>query len=67
MVFLAVPLGAMEQTFREMVGKLQPDAVITDGGSAKASVIEDCKSAFGELPPGFCSRASHRWHGKQRC
>lgn len=53
MVFLAVPLGAMEQTFREMVGKLQTDAVITDGGSAKASVIEDCRSAFGELPPGF--------------
>ncbi len=52
-VFLAVPLGAMGATFKSMVGKLQPGTIITDGGSAKASVIEDCRAAFGELPAGF--------------
>ena len=36
LVFLAVPLGAMGQAFRSMRDHLQPDAVITDGGSAKA-------------------------------
>lgn len=53
LVFLAVPLGAMAETFKAMVGKILPDAVITDGGSAKASVIEDCRRAFGTLPTGF--------------
>uniref|UniRef100_UPI003D0B005F prephenate dehydrogenase/arogenate dehydrogenase family protein n=1 Tax=Sedimenticola sp. TaxID=1940285 RepID=UPI003D0B005F len=39
MVFLAVPLGAMRDTFAAMQGHLAADTVITDGGSAKASVI----------------------------
>jgi len=53
LVFLAVPLGAMGHAFKSMCGHLQPDAVITDGGSAKACVVEACRDAFGELPPGF--------------
>ena len=53
LVFLAVPLGAMGHAFKSMRGHLQPDAVITDGGSAKACVVEACRDAFGELPPGF--------------
>ncbi len=53
MVFLAVPLGAMEQTFAAMRGHLAEDAVITDGGSAKASVVAACEAGLGELPPGF--------------
>ncbi|MEW7980993.1 MAG: prephenate dehydrogenase/arogenate dehydrogenase family protein [gamma proteobacterium symbiont of Phacoides pectinatus] len=53
LVFLAVPLGAMASTFAAMRGHLKEDAVITDGGSVKASVIEDCRAAFGELPSGF--------------
>lgn len=53
MIFVAVPLGAMEQTFRAMQGHLAPDAVITDGGSTKASVVADALKAFGAVPPGL--------------
>ena len=53
MVFLAVPLGAMEQTFAAMAGHLSNDVVITDGGSAKASVVAACEAGLGGLPPGF--------------
>lgn len=53
MIFLAIPLGAMESTFREMRGYLGDDALITDGGSAKGSVVEACRLGLGCLPPGF--------------
>ncbi len=53
MIFVAVPLGAMASTFAAMRGHLAEDAVITDGGSAKASVIADAIEAFGELPANF--------------
>lgn len=53
MVFLAVPLGAMRAAFSAMQGHLSTDAVITDGGSAKASVVADAKAAFGALPANF--------------
>jgi len=53
MVFVAVPLGAMKSTFQAMQGHLLPDAIITDGGSAKASVVRGAVEAFGELPPNF--------------
>jgi len=53
MVFVAVPLGAMKSTFQAMLGRLAPDAIITDGGSAKTSVVKDAAEAFGELPPNF--------------
>jgi len=53
MVFLAVPLGAMESAFRKMRGNIDVDALITDGGSAKASVVEACQTGLGSLPPGF--------------
>ncbi|TVO73614.1 prephenate dehydrogenase [Sedimenticola selenatireducens] len=49
MIFLAVPLGAMRETFAAMKGHLSADAVITDGGSAKFSVIDDCREVFGEV------------------
>lgn len=52
-VFLAVPLGAMRDAFNAMKGHLKPGAVITDGGSSKASVVEDAKVVFGELPSRF--------------
>ncbi|MDF1529963.1 MAG: prephenate dehydrogenase/arogenate dehydrogenase family protein, partial [Sedimenticola sp.] len=53
MIFMAVPLGAMRETFAAMRGHLAADAVITDGGSAKFSVIDDCRSVFGEILPNF--------------
>lgn len=53
MVVVAVPLGAMEACFAEMAGHLKDTAVITDVGSAKASVVAAAKAAFGHLPSGF--------------
>ena len=53
MVVVAAPLGAMESCFGSMVGHLSADAVITDVGSAKGSVIAAARRAFGQLPAGF--------------
>ena len=53
MVFLAVPLGAMRDAFAAMKGHLAVDAVVTDGGSAKGSVVRDCEAVFGEDLPFF--------------
>ncbi len=53
MIFLAVPLGAMRDAFAAMQGKILDGAVITDGGSAKGSVVEDCRAVFGEDLPAF--------------
>jgi prephenate dehydrogenase len=53
LVFLAVPLGAMRDAFAAMRGALPADALITDGGSAKGSVVADCRAAAPELLPRF--------------
>jgi prephenate dehydrogenase len=51
MVFLAVPLGAMRGVFEAIEGRLRPDAVVTDGGSVKGSVVADALAVFGAVPP----------------
>lgn len=43
MVFVAVPMGAMAAVFKQIDSHLKPGAVITDGGSAKSSVMKDAK------------------------
>jgi prephenate dehydrogenase len=53
LIFLAVPLGAMRETFAAMQGHLDEDAIVTDGGSAKACVVADARAVFGTLPPRF--------------
>ena len=53
MVFVAVPLGAMASVFAAIRDSLEPEAVVTDGGSAKASVVADAERAFGEVPGWF--------------
>jgi prephenate dehydrogenase len=53
MIVVAVPVGAMEGVFASIAPYLSADAVITDVGSTKASVVEAAKKAFGELPAGF--------------
>lgn len=53
MVFVAVPLGAMASTFAAMKDRLTPGAIITDGGSAKGSVVKDCRAVFGNSLSGF--------------
>ena len=53
MVLVAVPLGAMRGVFEAIRPGLSPQAVITDVGSAKGSVVADAQAAWGELPAGF--------------
>ncbi len=53
MVFLAVPLGAMRDAFAAMRDVLGDDALITDGGSAKGSVVNDCRDAAPDLLARF--------------
>lgn len=47
MVVVAVPLGAMASVFQAMTASLDADAVITDVGSAKASVVEAARKYLG--------------------
>ncbi len=53
LVFVSVPLGAMATVFASIKDALAEGAVVTDGGSAKASVVEDVKKAVGRLPAWF--------------
>jgi prephenate dehydrogenase len=53
MIFLAVPLGSMRDALAAMRDHLAEGAVITDGGSAKASVLEDARAVFGRIPAHF--------------
>ncbi len=53
MVVLAVPLGAMQSIFTAIAPALAADAVLTDVGSAKGSVVKAAERAFTELPNGF--------------
>ncbi len=53
MVFLAVPVGAMEVVLRAIAPQLPADAVLTDAGSTKVSVIAAAQRVFGALPAGF--------------
>jgi prephenate dehydrogenase len=49
LVFLAVPLGAMRAAFAEMRESLPEHALVTDGGSAKGSVVADCRDVAPRL------------------
>ncbi len=53
MVFVSVPLGAMGTVFASIKDSLGVDAVVTDAGSVKASVVEAVKAATGETPAWF--------------
>jgi len=53
MVVLAVPLGAMTQVLAAMAPGLDAGAVLTDVGSAKCSVLEAGRAAFGAMPDNF--------------
>ena len=46
-VVVAVPVGAMATVFSTIKGNLKPGAVLTDVGSAKASVVLAAREAFG--------------------
>jgi prephenate dehydrogenase len=52
-VVIAVPLGAIEAVLRVIAPHLAPDAVLTDAGSAKGSVVADVERVYGHIPPNF--------------
>jgi len=49
-VFIAVPLGAMRGVLEAIRDRLDPLAVVTDGGSVKGSVVADAIGVFGCTP-----------------
>ncbi|MDP1708013.1 MAG: prephenate dehydrogenase/arogenate dehydrogenase family protein [Gammaproteobacteria bacterium] len=53
LVVLAVPVGATEAVLKQIQPMLAAHTVITDTGSAKASVIEAARTVFGEVPANF--------------
>lgn len=53
MVVVAVPLGAMAPLFANLREALSPQAIITDVGSAKASVVADARQYLGLRFPRF--------------
>lgn len=48
MVFVAVPMGAMDTVFTQIAPHLQQGAIVTDGGSAKGQVVEAARQTLGE-------------------
>ncbi|MFK7769550.1 MAG: prephenate dehydrogenase [Mariniblastus sp.] len=53
MVLLAVPMGAMETVLSQIADALSPDAIVTDAGSSKASVVRAAEIAFSGVPDFF--------------
>lgn len=49
-VVVGVPLGAMRAVFTAIAPALKPTAIVTDVGSAKATVVADAQAAFGSRP-----------------
>ena len=47
MVFVAVPMGAMQAVFEQIAPHLKPQTIVTDGGSAKQQVIDAARQALG--------------------
>ena len=53
MVVVAVPVGAMQSVFEAIKPRLEKNAIVTDVGSTKSSVIDAMIAANGEMPPNF--------------
>jgi prephenate dehydrogenase len=53
MVVIAVPVGSMGEVFRTIVPAVDSNAVITDVGSTKGSVVESAIAACGHVPVNF--------------
>lgn len=52
-VLLAVPLGAMDSVMQAIAPTLGGNTIVTDGGSAKASVVEAARARLGDALPRF--------------
>ena len=52
-IFLSVPMRAMEKVMLSFQSAVGPDTIITDGGSSKASIVAAAKNVFGDVPANF--------------
>jgi prephenate dehydrogenase len=52
-IVIATPVGAMRSTLAAIASDLRPDAVLTDVGSTKCSVIEDARVTLGPAAARF--------------
>ncbi len=65
MILLAVPMRAIKSVLESIVGHIDADAIITDAGSAKGSVIRAAAEAFGgSVSPNFV--AGHPIAGREK-
>jgi prephenate dehydrogenase len=55
-VFISVPVCAIPGVVRELAPFLAPGCVVTDGGSVKAAIVEECE---GLMPPGCSFLGGH--------
>ncbi len=53
LVLLGMPVGQMEATMRAMAPYLEPQTLVTDGGSTKADVVAAARAAFGNKVSQF--------------
>lgn len=63
-VVLAVPVLHTAEAVQELRAGLRPEAILTDVGSTKLSVLEDVTRVFGQLPPRFV--AAHPIAGTEK-
>ncbi|HUV20238.1 MAG TPA: prephenate dehydrogenase/arogenate dehydrogenase family protein [Gammaproteobacteria bacterium] len=52
-IVVAVPLGAMQQVFAEIAGAVSSEAIITDVGSSKGSVVRAAMAELGDAIKRF--------------
>jgi len=52
-VFISTPVGSYQSIFSELKAVWSSDAVYTDAGSTKQSVVESLAEVFGEVPSNF--------------
>jgi len=52
-VLLAVPVGAIRSVLESIKDHLEPQTIITDAGSSKASVVAAVQAVFGNVPENF--------------
>lgn len=64
LVLLATPVGQMEARMAEMVPHLEPQTLVTDGGSTKRDVVAAARRSFGERIRQFVP--SHPIAGAER-
>jgi prephenate dehydrogenase len=48
LVLLGMPVGQMEAVMRAMMPHLEPQTIVTDGGSTKSDVVAAARAAFGD-------------------